>query len=36
MKIRKIQQKSIYFEMFEFDWMQVDKDSEFYVLENGH
>ena len=36
MKIRKIQQKSVYFEMFEFDWMKVDQSSEFYVLENGH
>ncbi len=36
MKIRKIQQKSAYFEMFDFDWMGVEKNSEFYVLENGH
>lgn len=35
MKIRKVQQKSVYFEMFEFDWMKVDKTSEFYILENG-
>ena len=36
MKIRKVQQKSIYFEMFEFDWMELDKDNEFYLLENKH
>ncbi len=35
MKIRKIQQRSVYFEMFEFDWMLVDSSSEFYILVNG-